>query len=51
MKDGVTVAIKDRPETEEVISTKALDESISKAAFAYADRWLGPREEIGATST
>jgi len=38
---------KDRPEPEEVIPKKALDESIGKAAFAYTNRWLGPREEIG----
>jgi hypothetical protein len=38
VKDGVKVAIKDRPEAEEVIPTKALDEPIGKAAFAYADR-------------
>ncbi|MHC4251726.1 MAG: hypothetical protein ACYS9X_21605 [Planctomycetota bacterium] len=47
VKDGVKVAIKGRPETEEVIATKALDEPVGKVAFAYTDRWLGPREEIG----
>jgi hypothetical protein len=41
------LAIKGRPETEQVIPQKALDESVGKAAFAYTDRWLGPREEIG----
>jgi hypothetical protein len=47
VKVGIKVAIKDRPETEEAIPMKALDESIGKAAFAYTDRWLGPRKEIG----
>ena len=45
---GIKVAIKGRPETEEVISKKTLGESIGKAAFGYTDRWLGPRSEIGA---
>jgi hypothetical protein len=48
VKDGVKVTIKDRPETEEIISKKSLDESIGKAAFAYTDKWIGPRDTIGA---
>ena len=48
VKDGVKVAIKGRPETEEVIPRKAVEESVGKAAFAYTDKWIGPRDTIGA---
>ena len=48
VKDGVKVAIKGRPETEQVISKKSLDESVGKAALAYTDSWIGPRDTIGA---
>jgi len=44
---GVRVRVKDRPETEELIPFAALEESISRAAYAYTERHLGPREEIG----
>jgi hypothetical protein len=49
VKDGIKVTIKGRPETEQVISRKQLDESVGKAAFAYTDKWIGPRDTIGAT--
>jgi hypothetical protein len=47
VKDGVKVAIKGRPETEEVIPTKALDESIGKAAVAYVEKFIGDRAAVG----
>ncbi len=37
-----------QPKTEEVITDAALKESIGKAAFAYTDKFIGPREAIGA---
>ena len=48
VKDGVKVAIKDRPETEEVIPMARLKASVGKAALAYTDSRLGPRDVIGA---
>ena len=48
VKDGVKVTIKGQPETEEVIPMARLKESVGKAAFAYTDSWLGPRDTIGA---
>ncbi|MHC4250192.1 MAG: hypothetical protein ACYS9X_13770 [Planctomycetota bacterium] len=47
VKDGVKVAIKGQPKTEEVIPTKALSESVSKAAYAYTEKHIGPKEKIG----
>ena len=44
---GVRVMVKGQPKTEEVIPLAALKESINKAAYAYTDKHLGPREEIG----
>jgi hypothetical protein len=44
---GVRVCVKGRPETEEVIPVADLEASINKAAYAYTDKHLGPREEIG----
>lgn len=44
---GVKVAIKGKPETEEVIPLATLKESIGKTAYGYVDRWIGPRETIG----
>ncbi len=46
-QEGVRVIIKDRPESEELIPLAALEESVSRAAYAYTDRHLGRREEIG----
>lgn len=45
---GIKVAIKGREkETEEVISTARLKESVNKAAYGFTDKHLGPKEEIG----
>jgi len=44
---GIKVAIKDRPETEEVIARKDLDASINKAAEAYVTKFIGDRQAIG----
>jgi len=44
---GVRVMIKGKPKTEEIIPLKVLKESVNKAAYAYTDKNLGPREEIG----
>ena len=46
-KKGVRVMVKGRPETDEVILLKALEESVTKAAYSYTERHLGPREKIG----
>ena len=47
VKEGIKVSIKGRPETEEIITTKNLNESLTKSAYAYTEKHLGPREEIG----
>lgn len=44
---GIKVTIKGRPETEEVIPTAKLKESVTRAAYEYTGKWLGPKEEIG----
>ena len=44
---GIRVAIKDRPETEEVISDATLKKSIGKAADVFVEKWVGSRQEIG----
>ena len=45
---GIKVAIKGREkETEEVIPTVKLKESVNKAAFWFTDKHLGPKEKIG----
>jgi len=44
---GVRVMVKGKPKTEEVIPLVVLKESINKAAYAYTDKHLGPKEEIG----
>lgn len=45
--DGIKVAIKGRPETEEVITAEVLKQSINKAAYGYVETHLGPKEEVG----
>ena len=45
--DGVHVAIKGRPETEETIPLDTVKASVNKAAYGYTDRHLGPREKVG----
>jgi hypothetical protein len=47
MGNGLKVVIRDRPETEEVIPLAKVRASIGKAAYAYTDKHLGPREEVG----
>ena len=44
---GVRVMVKGRPKTEEVFPLAVLKESINRAAYAYTDKHLGPREKIG----
>jgi len=44
---GIKVAIKGRPETEEVIPFAKLKESTTRSAYAYTEKFLGPKEEIG----
>ncbi len=44
---GVRVQVKGKPETEEVIPMDALKESINKAAYAFTDKHVGPREVVG----
>lgn len=44
---GIKVAIKGRPETEEVIPFAKLKESVTKASYDFTDRHIGPKEEIG----
>jgi len=47
IEKGVRVAVKGKPDTEEVIPMAALKESVNKAAYAYTDKHVGPREKIG----
>lgn len=44
---GVKVAIKGRPETEEVIPFAVLQSELNQAAYTYTDKHLGTRETIG----
>jgi hypothetical protein len=44
---GIKVAIKGKPETEEVIPFAKLKESVNRAAFSFTDKHLGLREQIG----
>ncbi len=36
-----------RPETKEVIPTKVLKDSVTKAAYAYTGKHIGPKERVG----
>jgi len=47
VRGGIKIAIKGRPETEELLTDKALAESVNRAAYGYTDKHLGPKEEIG----
>ena len=47
MEKGIRVMIKGRADTEEVIPLSTLKESAGKAAYAYTEKHLGPREEVG----
>lgn len=44
---GVRVMVKGQPKTEELIPFAELKESINKTAYAYTEKHLGPKEEIG----
>lgn len=44
---GVRVMVRGQPKTEEVIPLAALKESINKAAYAFTDKHVGPKEEVG----
>ncbi|MBI2192011.1 MAG: hypothetical protein HYU36_08510 [Planctomycetes bacterium] len=44
---GVRVMVKGQPKTEEVIPLAVLKESINKAAYAFTDKHVGPKEEVG----
>jgi hypothetical protein len=39
--------VKGKPSTEEVIPLAMLKASIGKAAYAYTDKYVGPRERVG----
>jgi hypothetical protein len=39
--------VKGKPESEELISLAALKALIGKAAYAYTDKHVGPRERVG----
>ena len=45
--NGVRVMVKGKPKTEEVIPMAVLKASVNKAAFAYTDKHVGPREKVG----
>jgi hypothetical protein len=47
VKEGVKVMLTGKPETEHVIPFAALQESIGKAALAYTEKFIGPKEAIG----
>jgi len=47
VKGGVKVMVKGKPETTEVISLEVLRRSVGKAALAYAEKHVGPRERWG----
>ncbi|MCX5799774.1 MAG: hypothetical protein NTX17_00040 [Candidatus Eisenbacteria bacterium] len=44
---GIRVMVKGKPESEELIPLSALKASIGKAAYAYTDKHVGPRERVG----
>ncbi len=46
-KKGVRVMVKGQPKTEEVISFATLKQSVNKAAYAYTDKHVGPKDEVG----
>ncbi|MCK6478575.1 MAG: hypothetical protein HUU06_00340 [Planctomycetaceae bacterium] len=47
VEKGVRVAVKGKPGTSEVIPLAALKESINKAAYAFCEKHVGPREKVG----
>ena len=44
---GLRVTVEGRPDTKEVIPTKVLKDSVTKAAYAYTDKHIGPKERVG----
>jgi len=44
---GIRVAVKGKPESEEIIPLAALKASIGKVAYVYTDKHVGPRERVG----
>ena len=44
---GLRVIVEGRPETKEDIPTKVLKDSVTKAAYAYTDKHIGPKERVG----
>jgi len=44
---GLRVMVKEKPESEEIIPLATLKASVNKAAYAYTDKHLGPRERVG----
>jgi uncharacterized membrane protein len=44
---GIRVAVKGKPGSEELIPLAALKTSVGKAAYAYTDKHVGPRERVG----
>jgi hypothetical protein len=44
---GIRVMVKGKPESEELIPLATLKASIGKAAYAYTDKQVGPRERVG----
>lgn len=47
VKRGVKVTIDGRPKTATIISNSVLEDSVCQAAYAYTEKWIGPRSEIG----
>jgi hypothetical protein len=39
--------VKGKPDSEELIPLAALKASVNKAAYAYTDKHVGPRERVG----
>jgi len=44
---GIRVMVKGQPESEEVLPLATLKASVNKAAYAYTDKHVGPRERVG----
>lgn len=47
VKRGVKVTIDGRPKTATIISNSVLEESVCQAAYAYTEKHIGPKSEIG----
>ncbi len=47
IKKGVRVMVKGQPKTEEVITFATLKQSVNKAAYAYTDKHVGPKDQVG----